>query len=297
MPAPMYSKMSTSKLIFLSIKPFKNDNLNIRSFLCFDFRIKKPDKPFYSFLFFMIVNRIYKNEIIDSLKFLNYIWHLIFDLSLPEIYDAFIAGMKETTWLEYVAVVSGITSVWFSRKENIWVYPTGLINTTFYIYLSFKGSLLGEASVNLYYTIMSIYGWILWAKKNQQHEHVVNIMWSNKKEWMKELLFFAFFYVAIFAALSYLKRDFAPGAIPWADAFASATAFTGMWLMARKKVESWYWWIATNIASIPLYFVKHYVFTSVYYVILLIMAVWGLVEWKRRANKYLLKKEEIPEWK
>ena len=218
-------------------------------------------------------------------------------MSIPEIYDTFIAGMKATTWLEYIAVVSGIVSVWFSRKENIWVYPTGLINTTFYIYLSFKGSLFGEASVNLYYTIMSIYGWILWAKKNQQQHHIVIIKWSSRPEWIGELMFFSSFYLAIFVALTFLKRDFAPGAIPWADAFASATAFTGMWLMARKKVESWYWWILTNIASIPLYFVKHYVFTSVYYLILLIMAVWGLIEWRKRANEHLSKTEEMPEWK
>ncbi|HEY5463603.1 MAG TPA: nicotinamide riboside transporter PnuC [Hanamia sp.] len=218
-------------------------------------------------------------------------------MNISEIYNQFITGIQQTTAIEFVAVISGITSVWFSRKENIWVYPTGLIGTILYVYISFKGSLLGEASVNLYYTIMSIYGWILWAKRNQQQEHIVNITWSNKKEWMNELLFCASFYIVIFYALSYLKKDFAPGAIPWADAFASSTAFTGMWLMARKKVESWYWWIATNIASIPLYFIKHYVFTSVYYLILLIMAVWGLVEWQRRANEYLLKTEEIPEWK
>ncbi|HUS00649.1 MAG TPA: nicotinamide riboside transporter PnuC [Chitinophagaceae bacterium] len=204
---------------------------------------------------------------------------------LSEILQQFIEGMKATTWLEYIAVLFGIASVWFSRKENILVYPVGLINTIIYIYLSFKGSLFGEASVNLYYTIMSIYGWILWTKKDRQEKHVVVITWSNKKEWINELLFFSAFYIAIFIALTYLKKDFAPGAIPWADAFASATAFTGMWLMAKKKVESWYWWIATNIASIPLYFVKHYVFTSVYYFILLIMAVWGLTEWTRRANE------------
>ena len=206
-------------------------------------------------------------------------------MSFPEILQAFIEGMKETSPLEYIAVFFGIASVWFSRKENILVYPIGLINTIIYIYISFKGSLLGEAGVNLYYTIMSIYGWILWTRKDRQQHHVVVITWSNKKEWINELLFFAAFYVAIFAALTYLKKDFAPGAIPWADAFASATAFTGMWLMAKKKMESWYWWIATNIASIPLYFVKHYVFTSVYYVVLLIMAVWGLLEWMRRANE------------
>lgn len=212
-------------------------------------------------------------------------------MSISEIYQQFVEGLLQTGPLEFVAVISGIVSVWFSRKENILVYPTGLVNTTFYIYLSIKGSLLGEATVNLYYTIMSIYGWILWARRNEQHEHVVNITFSNRKEWLQEIGFFAAFYIAIFGALSYLKRDFAPGAIPWADAFASATAFTGMWLMAKKKVESWYWWIATNIASIPLYFVKHYVFTSVYYLILLVMAIWGLIEWHQRANKYKLGKE------
>lgn len=193
--------------------------------------------------------------------------------------------MKNTGWLEYLAVFAGIASVWFSRIENILVYPVGLINTIIYIWLSFKYHLLGEATVNFYYTVMSIYGWILWAKRNQQHQHAVVITSSSTKEWRNQLLFFAFFYFSIFIALTYLKKGFAPGAIPWADALASATAFTGMWLMARKKVESWYWWIATNIASIPLYFVKGLVFTSVFYFILFIMAIFGLYEWKKRATK------------
>jgi len=214
-------------------------------------------------------------------------------MSITEIIQQFTEGMKATTIPEYVAVIFGIASVWFSRKENILVYPVGLINTIIYIYLSFKGSLFGEAAVNLYYTIMSIYGWILWNKKDLQQKPLVTITRSNKKEWLHQLLFFSVFYIIIFSALSYLKKDFAPGAIPWGDAFASATAFTGMWLMAKKKVESWYWWIATNIASIPLFFVKQYVFTSVYYFILLIMAVWGLIEWKRRANNKIHKKRSV----
>lgn len=202
------------------------------------------------------------------------------------IVQQFLEGMKATTLPEYVAVFAGIASVYFSRLENIWVYPTGLINTIIYIWLSVKGHLFGEASVNLYYTIMSIYGWILWTKKNDQKQHVVNIEFSNMQQWMQQLLFFAVFYVAIFFILTYLKQTFAPGAIPWADAIASATAFTGMWLMTKKKVESWYWWIATNIASIPLYFVKGLVFTSVYYFVLLIMAIAGLMEWKKRAKSH-----------
>lgn len=193
--------------------------------------------------------------------------------------------MKATTWLEYIAVFTGIASVWYSRKENILVYPIGLINTIIYIYLSFKFHLPGEASVNFYYTIMSLYGWYLWMKKDTQHQTILHIGYSNKQLWIKQLLFFLFFYIVIYFSLVYLKENFFERAIPGADAFASATAFTGMWLMTRKKVESWYWWIATNISSIPLYFVKGLVFTSLYYVVLLVMAVFGFLEWKKRAPK------------
>ena len=139
-------------------------------------------------------------------------------MSIQEIYQQFVEGMKNTTWWEYIAVFAGIASVWFSRIENILVYPVGLINTVIYIWLSFKYHLLGEATVNFYYTIMSIYGWILWAKKNQQHQHAVVITSSSTKEWRNQLLLFAFFYVSIFIALTWLKKGFAPGAIPWADA-------------------------------------------------------------------------------
>ncbi|HWK06928.1 MAG TPA: nicotinamide riboside transporter PnuC [Puia sp.] len=206
-------------------------------------------------------------------------------MNLHEIYHQFFTDIQNTSWLEFTAVFAGILSVWFSRIENIWVYPTGLVNTIIYIYLSFKMALLGEASVNFYYTVVSIYGWILWTRKDRQQQHVLQITASIRKEVWQQLAFFGIFYLAVFFALTYLKKDFAPQAIPWADAFASATAYTGMWLMAKKKVESWHWWIATNLASIPLYFVKHYVFTSVYYLILLIMAVFGLIEWKRRVTR------------
>jgi len=206
-------------------------------------------------------------------------------MTLQEFLEAFLTGMQKTTWLEYLAVFAGIASVWYSRKEHILVYPVGLINTIIYIYLSFKFHLPGEASVNFYYTVMSIYGWYMWMKKNEQQDVVLHITWSGKRMLLYQGLFFLFFYVTIYFSLIYLKENFFEGAIPWADAFASATAFTGMWLMTRKKVESWYWWIATNITSIPLYFTKGLVFTSVYYIVLLFMALWGLIEWKKRANQ------------
>src|ERR1700742_3221238 len=88
--------------------------------------------------------------------------------------------LRGTSLLEFIGVIAGIASVWFSRKENILVYPVGLINTIIYVYISLKGSLFGEASVNLYYTIMSVYGWILWSRRNEQQEIVLQISYSNK---------------------------------------------------------------------------------------------------------------------
>jgi nicotinamide mononucleotide transporter len=202
--------------------------------------------------------------------------------------DFFIAvynGLLQTTWVEAIAVIMGIVSVWYSRKENILVFPTGIINTTLYIYLSFKGHLLGEASVNLYYTIMSLYGWYWWSRKKEDHvTNILQITNSNTKQRIQQFLVFVGFYTVLFFVLEFLKTNFAPDAIPWADALASASAYTAMWLMAKKKVESWIWWIVTNITSIPLYFIKGYAFTSFQFIVLLILAIAGYISWKQKAS-------------
>lgn len=205
-------------------------------------------------------------------------------MSPASLYQSFLDGLLQTSALEFIAVLAGIASVWFSKKEQVLVYPVGLINTTIFVYLSFKGHLLGEASVNIYYTVMSVYGWWLWTRKNVQQQTVLQIRFSTQKEVLQQLLFFAAFYAVLYTALYYAKDSFAQGAIPWADALSSAAAYTGMWLMAQKKVESWYYWIATNIFSIPLYFVKGYVFTSVQFAVLLALAIAGLIEWRKKAQ-------------
>jgi nicotinamide mononucleotide transporter len=205
-------------------------------------------------------------------------------MSPAALYQSFLDGLLQTSALEFIAVLAGIASVWFSKKEQVLVYPVGLINTTIFVYLSFKGHLLGEASVNIYYTLMSIYGWWLWTRKNDQKQTIIQIQFSSKNELLLQFLFFGSFYIILYTALSFSKASFAPGAIPWADALSSAAAYTGMWLMAKKKVESWYYWIATNIFSIPLYFVKGYVFTSVQFFVLLMLAIAGLIEWRKKAQ-------------
>ncbi|RYZ18030.1 MAG: nicotinamide riboside transporter PnuC, partial [Sphingobacteriales bacterium] len=141
-----------------------------------------------------------------------------------------------------------------------------------------------------YYTVVSIYGWYAWTLKDAKQKPLLQVSFSGRKQVLYQLAFFAGLYTILFLVLSYLEHAFYPGVIPWADAFASATAFTAMWLMARKKVESWYWWIATNIASIPLYLVKDLQLTGYYYMVLLVLAVFGLLSWRKKAQSQILSK-------
>lgn len=205
-------------------------------------------------------------------------------MSHSQFLERLLQTAQDSSWYEWLAVLSGIASVWFSKLESIWVYPIGLINTIIYTWISFEYHLPGEATVNFYYTIMSLYGWYNWLRKTDQQQPLVKISFSSIKEWQQELLFFGSCYIVLFFALTQLQSLFFEGAIPWADALASAAAFTGMWLMTKKKVESWYWWILTNIASIPLYFVKGLTLTSIYYFILLIIAIAGLSSWQQKAK-------------
>ncbi|MEO6039722.1 MAG: nicotinamide riboside transporter PnuC [Saprospiraceae bacterium] len=198
-------------------------------------------------------------------------------MTFSEIWQIFITGLRATTWLEYTAVFFGIVSVLFSRMENIWVYPTGIVNTTIYIYLSVLGGLFAEAGVNVYYTVMSVIGWVLWARQ-KDGAALLQITRSGRREWTWALGFFGACWGILYLALYH----FTPSTVPVADAFASAAAYTGMWLMARKKLENWLWWIVTNVASIPLYFIKGYVFTSFQYLVFLVLAVLGYVEWRRK---------------
>jgi nicotinamide mononucleotide transporter len=130
---------------------------------------------------------------------------------------------------------------------------------------------------------MSLYGWWNWQRRDRYNQKMVKVRFSTRTEWFQQFAFFILLFAIIYLSLLFIRNAFAPEAIPWADAFASASALTAMWLMTRKKVESWIWWMITNIASIPLYYVKGFGATSFYYAILLVLAVFGFQEWKKRA--------------
>jgi nicotinamide mononucleotide transporter len=196
---------------------------------------------------------------------------------MHEIYQQVVQEMQNTTWLEFIAVICGIASVVFSRMENILVYPVGMINTAIFIYLYLTHGLYADASVNFYYTVMSVAGWIMWAKKKDGSNALI-ITKSNGKDWRNGMIFFASCWVILFFVL----KKFTDSTVPFADAFTSAAAFTGMWLMNKKKLENWIWWIITDLASIPLNFYKHLAFTSFQYLVFLILAIMGYISWKNK---------------
>ena len=188
--------------------------------------------------------------------------------------------MKQTTLPEYIAVFFGIASVIFSRMENILVYPVGMVNTAIYIYLYVTHGLYADASVNFYYTVLSIIGWRMWARKKEGHTTLV-ITKSTGKGWISALSFFGICWITLYLIL----RNFTDSTVPIADSFTSAAAFTGMWLMNKKKIENWIWWIITDLASIPLNFYKHLVFTSFQYLVFLILAIMGFLTWNKKFHR------------
>lgn len=204
-------------------------------------------------------------------------------MNLATIFQEFAAEIQHTTLLEFVGVVFGISSVFFSRKENILVYPVGMVSTTIYIYLYVKHGLYADASVNFYYTVMSILGWIMWSRKKNGSD-ILHISISSSKEWVQSVLFF----LGCWAILFFVLKTFTDSTVPQADAFTSAAAFTGMLLMNKKKIENWLWWILTNIASIPLNYYKGLAFTSFQYIILLILAISGWRQWQEKYKQSLL---------
>lgn len=179
--------------------------------------------------------------------------------------------------LEITAVVFGIISVLFARKNNILVYPTGLISTLIFIYILYNFKLYGEFIINIYYSVMSILGWYLWSRRNNgQEEFPISIM--NLKEYkISGLIFTA---TLLFIALVYHFFDKFTDLTAYVDAFTTALFFVGMWLMAKRKIENWIVWIIADIISVPLYFYKGLTVSSLQFIVFTIIAILGYIEWK-----------------
>ena len=183
--------------------------------------------------------------------------------------------------LEITAVVFGLLSVWFSKNNNILVFPTGMISTSIFVYLLYKWILLGDMMINAYYFIVSIYGWYVWTRK--ENNVVTPISTLNYKEKKISILIFVFSIIFVYSIYVYFDKWNSFTA--YIDNFTTAIFFVGMWLMAKRKIENWIFWIIGDIISIPLYFYKGLTFTSLQYLIFTFIAIAGYYSWKKILNK------------
>jgi len=204
---------------------------------------------------------------------------------MPSILEFLFAPYSEYSTLnislELIAVILGFFSVWFSKNNNIWVYPTGMVSTSIYVYLLFYWGLIGDMLVNAYYFSISIYGWYYWTRS--RNGIAINpISTMNKSDNKTSLILFAFAIVFVFVV--YNIFDMWNNIIAYIDTITTAIFFVGMWLMARRKIENWLFWIVGDIISIPMYLYKGLALTSFQYLIFTFIAVAGYFAWKKEIS-------------
>ena len=180
--------------------------------------------------------------------------------------------------IEYIAVIFGILSVWYAQKNKILVFPSGIISVLIYVYLTYENKLYADTGINIYYFIMSIYGWFLWTTKNKKIKK--EISFNSKQENLISMSLCIFFFLIIQYALNKTDSD-----VVFLDSITTALSLTGMLLLARRKLENWIYWIIADIIYIPLYMYKVLYPTSLQFFIFLILAILGYRNWKKELKK------------
>ena len=185
-------------------------------------------------------------------------------------------------YLELFAVIMNIASVVYAKRNNILVYPTGLIGTGIFVYILLNFSLLGDTIINAYFFSMSIYGWYFWSRKKD--DVFINQVSTINRNEIKYLFILAISSL-IFIYFVYDYFDKWNNWTAYVDNITTAIFFVAMWLMARRKIESWIFWIIGDLITVPLYFYKGLTISSIQYIIFLILAVLGYISWKKILDK------------
>ena len=180
--------------------------------------------------------------------------------------------------LEVTGVIFGLLSVWLAKKNHIGVFPTGMISTSIFVYLLLKWGLIGDMLINVYYFGMSVYGWVIWTRVNDQ-QHTTLITRINQQEQLYLILLFVGSFGFVYGIYEWFGLWDSSTAV--IDTLTTAIFFSGMWLMARRKIENWIFWILGDIISVPLYLIKGFSFTSLQYLIFTFIAIYGYLEWKK----------------
>ncbi|WP_262246218.1 nicotinamide riboside transporter PnuC [Parapedobacter soli] len=187
--------------------------------------------------------------------------------------------LKQTPLLHWVGVACGVIQVLLAKSNKVLLYPFGIASILIIIYVLYEAGLYAEILLNLYYLVMSIYGWMHWLAR-QEHQQVV-AAYSKRKDWYITLLIAALGFPLLYFALIH----FTDSTVPVWDAWVSATAWAGMWLLAERKIENWVWLNISNAFAIPLLAYKGLHLYALLTLFLFVVAIFGYFEWKRIIDK------------
>ncbi len=190
----------------------------------------------------------------------------------------FFTNLRQTSWPEFVAVITGMLSVWYARRENILVYPFGIISVLIYVWLCYHAGLYADMGINAYYFLMSLFGWYQWGRKMPSTKEHRPIRWSGLLMNMAGIAAAVIFFLILW----WILQRFTNSTVPVLDSFTTALFIVGMWLMALKKIENWIYWIIGDLICMFLFPYKGLYFSGFQYLVFLILAVSGLIEWIKR---------------
>ncbi len=195
------------------------------------------------------------------------------------VQERFLQGLAQMTWLEAFAVLFGLLSVWYSKNRNILVFPTGIINTAIFVYICLVAKLYADMAINVYYTVMSVYGWYVWTRKVDRQE--LPVSYNSGRENLFSILFF----LSSFGFWYLILTQYTDSDVPVWDSLTTAIFIVAMWLMAKKRVENWWAWIIGDLVSVPLYFYKGLVLSSFQFLVFTGLAVAGLIAWRNDVKR------------
>lgn len=196
--------------------------------------------------------------------------------------DFFIGVYRDATALdmalESVVFVFGIASVWYAKQENILVYPTGLIATSITVYLLYQAGYLGDMTMNVYYSIISLYGWWRWSRGSSQSVQPLQITTTDRAEKLVGLLLCLLTMLVTWLVYRLFGRQIEW--LNWVDILTSGLFFTAMWYMANKKLENWVLWITADVITVPLYAWRGLGMLAAQYLVFTVLAVLGYLQWR-----------------
>jgi len=192
---------------------------------------------------------------------------------MTDRFAVFINELKNVGWLEWTGVGFGVAEVLFAKANKIWLYPAGIISVIISSYLFIMSGLYAESVLNLYYLAMSIYGWWMWMYKRNRIP--LPISRATQKEWFITSVIIVAGFVILYVCLAHLTNS----TVPLMDAWVSATAWAGMWLLAKRKIENWILLNISNLFAVPLLFYKELPLYALLTIFLFIVAVFGYLDW------------------